>query len=288
MEALALKFTIQSPDRVQELCVDSENARIGSGSHCEIRLDSQDAAVEQLWVSARTGGVFAEARSLKPPMLLNGSAFVQGRLLPDSLLKLGRVTISVDVVERHLLGSHRAGSTPASRRVLYVLAGIGVPLAIVLVGMGVNTSMPNFEVPAQSLFEGEGGARCPESDRRAARARADELSVQAESGRERTAFSPDDGVRAVDLYSGAAACYALAGASPNASQASRDADALKHELSARFHVHQVRLERALSTGRYEQARLEVRTLLSFLKRRHDAYTEWLGALDRQLIAKSSE
>jgi len=288
LEASALKFTIQSSGRTQELCVDSVSVRVGSGSHCEIRLEPEDASVEQLWVNARAGGVFAEARCLDPPILLNGSAFVQGRLLPDSVLKLGRVEISVDVVERHSLKGNRSGTTNASRRALYALAGVGIPLSILLLGLRTGTTRQDFDIPTQTLWSENESARCPDPDRSSAAARANDLSSQAESGRERTAFSPEDGVKAVELYAQAAACYALAGAGARADQASLEAKTLRHELSARFHVHQVRLERALSNQHYDRAKLEVRALLSFVRRRRDAYSDWLAALDRQIITKSSE
>ena len=58
---------------------------VGSGAHCEIRLPQGMAAVEQLVIESRQGGVFAEARSLDPMPQLNGSPFTQGRLLPDAV-----------------------------------------------------------------------------------------------------------------------------------------------------------------------------------------------------------
>lgn len=288
MEALALKFTIQSANGGHELCVDSESARVGSGSHCEIRLEPEHAAVEQLRVNVRAGGVFAEARTFEPPTLLNGAVFVQGRLLPDSVLKVGGVTIRVDVVERHALGGHRSGSAAASRRALYAIAGTGIPIAILLVGMGAGAASPSLDVPAQALWSGDEDFSCPEKEPSLAAARAGELSAHAESGRERSAFAPEDGVAAVELYAQAAACYTLASVNGRAQQARADETALRRELAARFHVHQVRLERALSTQRFEAAKLEVRTLLSFVHRRSDAYTDWLSMVDRQLVVKASE
>src|ERR1700761_2486461 len=85
--------------RREELAVDAERVLVGCGAHCEIRLPQGVAAIEQLAIEARSGGVFAEARALDPMPQLNGSPFTQGRLLPDAVIGIGPFSLEVQLVE---------------------------------------------------------------------------------------------------------------------------------------------------------------------------------------------
>lgn len=286
IEALALKFVIRNADaREHELSVDAEMARIGSGSHCEIRLEAEDAAVEHVCVKVRAGVVFAEALCMNPPALLNGSPFVEGRLLPESVLKLGRVELRVSVVERYLVTGKRRGPTPASRRMVYALCSIGIPLGIALMSMVPDSRPPNWEQPAQVLWATDQEISCPQNEPASASALADKLRAQAETARERAPFSPEDGTQAVDLFASAAACYSAAGASAEVEHVRSARADLKRTLEREFHVHQVRLERALVTQRFEQAKTEIRVLMSFANHRAPDYVNWLSTLDRQIVVK---
>lgn len=286
IEALALQFTIRYPDgREQVLSVDAETARIGSGSHCEIRLEAEDAAVEHICVQVRAGVVLAQARCMNPPVLLNGSPLVEGRLLPDSVLRLGRLELRISAVERFHVAGARRGPTPASRRMIYALCGIGIPLGIVLIAAGPKSRAPDWSQRPQKLWVNEQKASCPQNDPAMASALAAKLRTQAETARERAPFSPEDGTQAVDLFANAAACYDTAEANEEASLARAAGNSLKQLMEREFHVHQVRLERALVAKRYDQAKTEIRLLMSFANHRVTDYFNWLSTLDRQLVVK---
>src|SRR5262245_19846063 len=95
-----LKFSIEYPDgSKRELSVDADGVTVGSGAHCEIRLVGDEIPVEQLRVEARSGGVFAEARSMTPPALVHGVPFTQGRLLPNTLVQVGALRFRVEHAE---------------------------------------------------------------------------------------------------------------------------------------------------------------------------------------------
>lgn len=285
IETPALKFVIRNPDGTRrELSVDSDSARIGSGPHCEIRLAPEDAAVEQLEVRARSEGVFAEARSLNPPVLLNGVPFVQGRLLPESSMKLGRVELSVSLVERYGAPGARASERRRSRAI-HLLGAIGIPLGILFIALEPQAQPARWNIDPQPLWPKQEQVTCPQTDMPSARALAEKEKTQGETARERAPFSPQDGVQAVEHLSRAAACYAAAHVDAEASRTRQAAEALKRVLEQQFHVHQVRLERALVTERYDEAKKEIRILLSFGGRRPDAFFEWLATLDRQLDLK---
>jgi hypothetical protein len=109
--------------------------------------------------------------------------------------------------------------------------------------------------------------------------------VRAETARERAPFSGNDGVVAVEAFERSAACFGSAERLDRAEYAKRDAERLKRAIQQDFHVHRVRLERALATKRYEEARTEVRLLLSYVGQRGGDYTSWLSSLDRQIELK---
>ena len=91
-----LVFRLRSPDgRVETLTIEADRAMIGSGAHCEIRLPPEHAATEHLFVQATGAGVYAAARSFDPPPTAGGVAFMQGPVLPDVPIVLGRVEVFV-------------------------------------------------------------------------------------------------------------------------------------------------------------------------------------------------
>lgn len=282
-----LKLSLRYDDGSrQELTVDAATALIGSGSHCEIRLPAQDAAIEQLRLSVDGSSIFAAVRSLEHPVTLNGAAFVEGRLLPDSLLRIGRVELVVSLVEMAVARSASGGKKASGRSpAIYALAAIGFPLGfyLLLTHRHTERGLPP-EVESPPLFVAASAARCPEPTPDAALALGGEELRRAEAARERAPFSGHDAVSAVNAFERAAACFATSASPGRASDATRQAEQLKSGVELDFHVHRVRLERSLATKSYEEARTEVRLLLSYVGR-HGAYASWLASLDRQIELK---
>jgi len=283
-----LKIGVRYADGTrQQLTLDAATALIGSGSHCEIRLPAEDAAVEQLRISLDATGIFGQVRSLERGVTLNGVPFVEGRLFQDSLLTIGRVELLVSVVET-TLAAGQASKKDSGNRAIHALGLIGFPLGFYLLLSHSHTAdaLPS-EVEPPPLFENTSAARCPEAEPDAARATATQELSRAETARERSPFSGQDAVSAVVAFQRAAACFALADSADRASDAGRQADSLRRDVETEFHVHRVRLERALATKRYEEARTEVRLLLSYIGRRSGSYANWLLTLDRRIELKFS-
>jgi hypothetical protein len=269
----------------QRLTIDTATALIGSGSHCEVRLPAEDAAIEQLRISLDAAGIFGQVRSLERSVTLNGVPFVEGRLLPDSLLSIGRAELTVSIVET-LLARGQAKKKESGRSAIYALGILGFPLGfyLVLSQRDTGSALPN-EVEPPALFATAGAVRCPESGADAALAVAAEELSRAETARERAPFSGQDAVSAVAAFQRAAACFALADAGDRSNDAERQGNTLQRDVETEFHVHRVRLERALATRSYEEARTEVRLLLSYIGRRSGTYAGWLLSLDRQIELK---
>ena len=287
-DASILEIGVRFPDGThQRLTVDARTALIGSGSHCEVRLSAEDAAVEQLRLSLDAAGLFGQVRSLERSVTLNGAPFVEGRLLPDSLLAVGRVELTVSVIET-LIARGQTKKKESGRSATYALGVLGLPFGLYLVlSQSSGESVLPGEVQPPPLFASASATRCPEPERDAALAIAREERRRGETARERAPFSGQDAVSAVLAFQRAAACFALANSTDQADDATRKADALEHDVEAEFHVHRIRLERALVTKSYEEARTEVRLLLSYIGRRSGAYASWLSSLDRQIELKFS-
>lgn len=284
-----LKFTLQRPGAAPtELLVDSARALVGSGAHCEIRLPAEDAHLEHLAVEFRGAGVFAEARSLEPPPLLNGVPFTAGRVLPDSVFQIGTVRIQVVATETELQASSAPSRSDKGSPAIRVLGAIGIPLGLYVIFTtgDVEQSGPQ-PVQAPALFAARPASECPQSEPESAtRLAIDEITL-ADAKRERSPFHAEDGVAAVTHYERASACFRRAGDAASAEETEGTVAALKRRLSDEFHVHQVRLDRALATKRYAQARTEVRILLSFVGTLGGEYATWLATLDRHIQVKYS-
>lgn len=284
-----LKLSLRHDDGTrQELTVDAAQALIGSGSHCEIRLPAEDAAVEQLLLSVDGSGIFGQVRSLERAVTLNGVPFVEGRLLADGMLRIGRVEIFVSVIESAVARSASATNKKGSRGspAIYAMAAIGFPLGFYLL---FTQKQPDGGLPTEveppPLFAAASATRCPESTPEAAVALGGEELRRAETARERAPFSGQDAVGAVNAFQRASACFTRGAAPERASDASRQGERLKEGVELDFHVHRVRLERALATKSYEDARKEVRLLLSYVGRHGNPYRSWLTSLDRQIELK---
>jgi hypothetical protein len=281
-DTCAILFKIRSPETSCELLVDAPSARIGSGGHCEIRLGADDVAFEQVFLEARTTSLYAEVRSTERPVLLNGAPFLQGLLLPDSVLHLGNVEVRAELVD-HAAAARKPNRDRDRRRSLLavgalVLAVVGVGLASRL--RKVDTGLELMAAPA--LWANESAARCEQQGPEQALALAHDLMLRGTTARERAPFNPEDGVHAVEHFSRARACFLQAKDGVAARQAAVAGTQLKESLAREFHIHQARMERALSTGKYASARTETNILLSFGAVNQDPYFGWLATLDRHL------
>ncbi len=276
------RFLITHPNgRREELAVDAERVLIGSGAHCEIRLPQGLSAIEQLVVEPRAGGVFAEARALEPMPTLNGTPFTQGRLLPDAVIGIGALSLQVQLVEIERGTTARKESKERTSPLVYAAALLGFPLGfyVLLHDRPPTTLRTPTKPPA---LWAEAAPTCPQGDAAPALAFAEQQLSAAESKEERSPFYPEDGVSAVKDFLLASTCF-RAGASPEqAGDAEQAALSLKKRVADDFHIHQVRLERALSTKNYDSARVEVRILRSFLGGAPSDYATWLSVLDRQI------
>jgi hypothetical protein len=287
-EITVLKVQITSAaGRRQELLVDADHALIGSGAHCEVRLPAEDAASEQLEVRVAPGGVFGRVRSLARPVLVDGVPFVEGRLLPESTLSIGSARLTLTPSTSSPLEVGKRQRDTSGNRTIHALAAVGFPLGFALLFAldKPAEALPELVQPPP-LFTAS-AEPCKETEPAAAAAFANRELLRAEAERERAPFDGGSGVRAVRSFQRAARCLDAAGERTQASEVERAATALKRKVENAFHVHHVRLDRALATQRYDVARHEIALLGEFVGQRSGEYAEWLLTLDRNLELKFS-
>jgi hypothetical protein len=276
------KFVITHPNgRREELAVDAERVLVGTGAHCEIRLPQGLAALEQLTIEPRAGGVFAEARALDPMPTLNGTPFTQGRLLPDAVIGIGPLSLQVQLLDIEHGASTRKEAAKGTSPFVYAAAVLGFPFFLYVILHKQPDATLRMPTKPPALWAATPPA-CPQSASEPALAFAEQQLSAAESKEERSPFYPEDGVSAVKSFLLASTCFRVADATDEAGDTEQAALALKKRVADDFHIHQVRLERALSTRNYESARTEVRILRAFLGGESSDYANWLSMLDRQI------
>jgi hypothetical protein len=284
--ASSLVFILRHPGgRREQLTVDADRAVVGSGAHCEIRLPVEQAATEHLIVEARQGMVFGEARTLEPPPTVNGVPFTEGRLLPESIVMVGPVELSISLL--HVSGAagtkHDKGGKATPRT--YLLAALAVALAFyVLSNVKKNDSAMPMPVSVPELWTTERES-CPQQAKEQAVVLAGELHLTADGKRERSPFHPEDGVAAVTLYRRAGACFAVAGRQAESNEAADDAEDLRRRVIDDFRLNRLRLERSLASQDWGTARKVIRVLISFMQGRSGDYVNWLSNVDRRITIK---
>jgi hypothetical protein len=268
-----------------DVIVDGAQALLGSAAHCDVRLGPDRVAPEQLMFEQRNGFVFAELRAVRPSVLLNMSPFHNGRLRDDSVLQIGALEIRVSLEQS--VGSakknEKKGVEPtfvAMVLLLFVLLGVAV--------FRLTRDEARAEAPSAPLLFQAKDKPCPEQTEEGALSAAYELIAQAEAKRERAPFLPEEGLQAVPLYRTAALCLDLAKAPEEARDVRKNANKLQAFVERDYHLHQVRVYRALAFNDISQLSRETKVLGAYLKNNTSPYSAWLDHLARDLEVELSE
>jgi hypothetical protein len=112
-------------------------------------------------------------------------------------------------------------------------------------------------------------------------AAAAQALVDAENKRERSPFVASDGLRAVELYTRAAACLRSANDEQAARAAEQSAASLRTRLADELHVRHVRIERLLAQQKYAYIRPEVRNVQELVPDQTSLYASWLSRVERE-------
>lgn len=254
---------------------------IGSGSHCDVRLLPDEAAERQLAIEPSGKSLRIRSLAREPRFTYQALGFDELVIDDEVRLECGELVLTIEL--RTLAGvseDSRAGLLRTIRQTV-LLAGLAVGFYFALQPPPSHSSLRRSVTPP-ALFAEKTQVRCPQQDRSAALALAEEQLVLAESKRERSPFRLHDGVLAVPLYEVAAACFAQAEVAGWSDEAAAAGSQLKQELANTLHTHQVRLDWFLGRKKLEAARTEVLLLRELMRGRSDAYSQWLAAVEREL------
>ncbi|HMJ52549.1 MAG TPA: hypothetical protein VK540_10750 [Polyangiaceae bacterium] len=292
MDALRIKVH-HLGGRSEELVIETETIRIGSGAHCEVRLPIDQARFEHVVARATASGVVVSARAFDPPPTLDGVDFTEALLPPGAVLRIHQSSIEISSVARipDVLATDQ-GKRATNRRPAVILV-LGLAAAGLMIAAKPRAKDTADDAPlAPQLFAAERPV-CPRTSAEAAEAIALAKLDLATIKRERSPFHPEDGVLGVPLYELAAACFRVAGKQEEEEEASAAATQLKARVSDEFRMHQVRLQYALKVKDWKMAQDEVRTLRDYAltaegpdgssqRGARASYAVWLSNLDRKI------
>src|SRR5262245_20559362 len=118
---LLLDITVLRPDgQMEHLVIPHARVLVGTGAHCDIRIDGLGAAREHLELELQGERLLARARASSPPPLLRGTPLVAGVVESGSQLAVCGTRITVRVVREN---------QPRARSPVRRVASVGAALA---------------------------------------------------------------------------------------------------------------------------------------------------------------
>lgn len=280
-----LQFRIQYPDgRLEQLAVDSDSVLIGSGSHCEIRLPPEQAAVEHVLITFMGGSVYAQARYMNPPPTINGAPFTQAPILQESILAVGQVQMAISVIEiadnQRVVQKKQQKTSPLT----LVMACIVVPVSIIMLMAGEG-KYGIGQVPESPQLWPDPTTSCPQQARDLAFALAVEKKVHGEGKRERCPFFVQDCVQAVPDFELSAACFKAANEEELHKEMAQTATTMRERVNEAYRGHQMRLEHTITVGDLATAQKQIKILLKMLEGQQGPYIGWLSNHDRRIALR---
>jgi hypothetical protein len=254
---------------------------IGSGAHCDIRLDDAGAAREHAMLEIEGEHVIARALSYQIAPLLNGAALVGAyKVEPGWELTILDTRIVVNVVRE--LGANKARG---ARRVLTAI-GLAISLLFVPVAVYAAFNQGSEEAigpppPATPLWDAPVTA-CKFDAPDQAGHYAKQMRALGDANRERYPFAIQDGVQAVASFEMAAVCQRRAGRPDEAAIDEELLNEIRGIVEADYFAHRIRLEHAIESNDARAAYVEVKMLRQLTANLRGPYIDWLMMVERRL------
>lgn len=272
-------IAVQRRGKIEQFELAYEPLRIGSASHCDVRLGPDEAAPEAVLLEPCEGAMKVRALASDPPLRLHGAPMSTPTLVRDrARLELGVVTLTLELVEPQLVRAK--GGTGKTVRQLLMLGGVALGYAYVLAEPATESALAHPLMPAP-LFTEADEPSCRQAGAEA-KVYAQELLALADAQRERWPFAMHDGVQAVSSFQQAGDCFEVAGDARGAQRAREASHALAAQVEEELAAHRVRLEWYLDRRRLGSAAHEVNLLRELLGERDDPYARWLAAVAHEL------
>ena len=267
--------------QLDTLAVDADRVLIGSGAHCDIRLNIDQARIEHVRVDVVPQGVFATAMSFEPPPTINGVTFTQAILPPNAILGMGQTQIQVQLAEG---GGHTALKIEKKKGKPLLWLSLALLLSALVANEMLEeaSSKANLAMEPPPLWPEQPQSACPRPPGAVARNFAYDTLTMAESKRERRAFYPQDGVQAVTDFEVASACFRAAGEPQSAVYCDEAARGLREEMTGDFRKFRERLRYHYGHEEWVSARYDVRNLLAFTENVQGEYREFLKNTERDI------
>lgn len=277
-----IRFEILHPNGLSNSAIiDGEEALIGSGSHCDVRLSIDQAPMELLKISHQGNILRGQVKSAAREVTLDGRPFSEGTLGTRATLGIGHtrllVTLATDT------GNARASTRAQLRR---VSSAVALTACALIVYSQLRPGAPQRQDPSFDieLFAPPPSA-CPHKNQEEARAYAAEQLDLANGKRERMPFVAQEGLAAAMLYHTSATCYRQAGAVEEASEAAESAQTIERDLANDFRVRCLRLSRLLTLEDYEFAQRDLAALSALAQGKRGRAGVWLRKVTAQLKAR---
>jgi hypothetical protein len=270
---------IREDGSLERTRVEGDQITIGRSPTAGIPLpDLRDLEPEHLLVAPRGEGCWvAINQEAKQQAKVNGQPFQHGMVAWGTEIELAGIKLRVtDKLPKEVKGDKQ--SSPI------VLLG-GVATVVILLWSLSGESGPGLETrpPAEPVALFATPETCPASGAAVLR-QADLFAEIALAKSERYPFDPSDGVESVRLYRRSQACFQAAGVADAAGEMQREGDFMERRVNEDYSAHRLRLERALTHVRYEDALFETQAILAILRRedQNNPYIQWLNRTKRHL------
>jgi hypothetical protein len=279
---LAFHLQILRPGNVNEsLTIPGGRVLIGSGAHCDIRVDGTGAAREHVVLELEGDNVVARALSHAPPAMLNGQPLVATKLDPNAQLAVCGTRITFNVI-RKVGGTDKQGPARKFATMLAIsLATVVLPIAVYAALAPNGDDVIGPAPKAVALWDAPVAACKVEATDQALHL-AKSMRQSGEAKRERAPFAVQDGALAVTAFETSAACFRAAG---QKEEALRDEDAgrvMRQKIEREYAARRLRLELAIEAADVRTALGEVRLLRRLTSGKKGPYVEWLAMVDRRL------
>lgn len=270
---------IREDGSLERVRIEGDQITVGRSPTAGIPLpDLRDLEPEHLLIAPRGDGCWIACnQEARQQAKVNGQAFQHGMVAWGTEVELAGIKIRVtDKLPKEVKGDKQ--SSP-----IVLLGGVATVL-ILLWSLGGDQG-PGLETrpPAEPVQLFATQETCPSTGSAVLR-QADLFAEMALAKSERYPFDPSDGVESVRRYRQSQACYAAAGMPGPAAEMQAEADFMQHRVEEDYSAHRLRLERALSHQRYEDALFEAQSILAILAEEDqtNAYIQWLTRTRRHL------
>jgi len=270
---------IREDGSLERTRIEGDQITVGRSPTAGIPLpDLRDLEPEHLLIAPRGEGCWIACnQDARQQAKVGGQPFQHGMVAWGTEVELAGIKIRVtDKLPKEVKGEKQ--SSP-----IVLLGGVATVL-ILLWSLG-GDSGPGLETrpPADPVALFAVPETCPSSGSAVLR-QADLFAEIALAKSERYPFDPSDGVESVRRYRQSQACYTAGNVPDAAEQMRAEGDFMERRVNEDYAAHRLRLERAMTHLRYEDALYETQAILAILRREDQTnpYIQWLTRTKRHL------